>query len=70
MAWQHILPELTEKGFKKGWICSAVDETDGDVDGHVRSECQENEGTDCETVNMKIVAPIGNGRQNLTRFLY
>jgi len=38
-------------------------------DGHVRSECREDEGTDCETVNMKIVTPIGNGRQNLTCFL-
>jgi hypothetical protein len=36
-------------------------------DGHVRSECQEDEGTDC---NMKIVTPVGKGRHNLTCFLY
>ena len=28
MAWQHISPEVTVKGFKKCCISSAVDETD------------------------------------------
>jgi hypothetical protein len=54
-AWQHISPELTMKGFKKCWISNAVDGTDDDMlwndseeDGNVRSECEEDEGTDCE----------------------
>ena len=43
------------KGFKKHCISRAVDGADGDVlfsgsedDGNVRSECEENEGTDFE----------------------
>jgi hypothetical protein len=47
--------EVTEKGFKKCWISNAVDGTDGDMSwngseegGNVRSECGEDEGTDCE----------------------
>ena len=43
------------KGFKKCCISSATDETDDDMlrygsqeDGDVRSECEEDEGTDCE----------------------
>jgi len=54
-AWQHISPEVNVKGVKKCWISSAVDGTDDDVmwngseeDGNVRSECEEDEGTDCE----------------------
>jgi len=55
MAWQHISPEVTVKSFKKCCISSAVEEIDDDMlwngsdeDGHVRSECEENEDTDCE----------------------
>jgi len=42
------------KGFQKCCISSAVDETDDDMlwngseDGNVRSECEGDEGTDCE----------------------
>jgi hypothetical protein len=43
------------KGFKKCCISSPVDETDGDMlwnereeDGNVGSECEEDEGPDCE----------------------
>ena len=60
MAWQHISPEVTVKGFKKCWIYNALDETDDDnvlwdgseVDGNVRSECEEDETTDFEHWNM------------------
>jgi hypothetical protein len=55
MAWQHISPEVIVKGFKKYCISSTMDEIDDDVlwngsaeDGNVRSECEEDEGTDCE----------------------
>jgi len=54
-AWHHISPEVTVKGVKKCCISNAVDETDDDMlwkgseeDGNVRSECKEDEGTDCE----------------------
>jgi hypothetical protein len=43
------------KGFKKCCMSNAMDETDGDMlwngseeDENVRSECEEDEGTDCE----------------------
>jgi hypothetical protein len=43
------------KGFRKCCVSTAVDGTDDDVlwndseeDGDVRSECEEDEGTDCE----------------------
>ena len=46
---------MTLKGFKKCCISNAVDGTDVDMwwsgseeDGNVRSECEEDEGTDCE----------------------
>ena len=55
IAWQHISPEVIVKGFKKCCISSAVDGTDDDMfwdgseeDGNVRSECEGDEGTDCE----------------------
>jgi len=32
MAWQHISPEVTVKGFKKCCTSSAEDETDNDND--------------------------------------
>jgi hypothetical protein len=40
-SWQYISPEVTVKGFKKHNVSSAVD-------GNVRSEYDEDEGTDCE----------------------
>jgi hypothetical protein len=43
------------KCFKKCCTCSAINETDGDMlsngseeERNVRSECEEDEGTDCE----------------------
>ena len=43
------------EGFKKCCISNAMDETDDDMlwngseeDGNVRSECEQDEGTDCE----------------------
>jgi hypothetical protein len=46
VAWQHILPDVTVKGFKKCCISSAVDGTDVDMlwngseeDGNVKSVC-------------------------------
>jgi len=54
-AWQHISLEVILKGFKKCCISSAVDETDDGMlwndygeYGHVRSEYEEDEDTDCE----------------------
>jgi hypothetical protein len=54
-AWQHISPEVIVKGFKKCCISNAMDVTDGDMlrngseeDANVRSECEEDGGTDCE----------------------
>jgi hypothetical protein len=35
--------------------------------GHVRSECKEDEGTDCE---METVTLIGKGIYSLTHFIY
>ena len=55
MAWQHISPEVTVKGFWKCCMSIAVDGTDdvmlwngSEEDGNVRSERQEDEDTCCE----------------------
>jgi hypothetical protein len=51
---QCISPEVTLKGFKKCCIPIAMDKTDvmlwnGSAEvGNVRSECEEDEGTECE----------------------
>jgi hypothetical protein len=53
-AWQHTSPEETVKSFKKCSISNVVDGTEDKLwngnkkDGNVRSECEEDEGTDCE----------------------
>jgi hypothetical protein len=54
-AWQRISPEVTVKGFKKSCISNTVNGTDGVMlwngiaeNGEVRSECEEDDGTDCE----------------------
>ena len=54
-AWHHISPEVTVKGFKKCCVSNEMDGTDSDMlwngseeDGNVRSEREEDEGTDCE----------------------
>ena len=57
MAWQYISPEVTVKGFKKCCISSAVDGTNGtfwndhEEDVGVRTECDKDEGPDCEDGN-------------------
>jgi hypothetical protein len=53
ITWQCVSPEVTAKGFKKCSISIAMDETDvmlnGSAEvGNIRSECEEDEGTDCE----------------------
>jgi hypothetical protein len=58
---------VTVKGFKKCCISNAVDGTDdmfwngSEEDGDVRSECEEDEGTDCED---------GDSDTDLTCFVY
>jgi hypothetical protein len=54
-AWHHISPEVTVKGFKKCCISNTVDGTEDDMlwngseeDGDVRSDCEDDEGTNCE----------------------
>jgi len=54
-AWQRISPEVTVMGVKKCCISNAANGTDDDMlwdgseeDGNVRSECEDDEGTDCE----------------------
>jgi hypothetical protein len=53
--WHHISSEVTVKGFEKCCVSNEKDGTDDDMlwngseeDGNVRSECEEDEGTDCE----------------------
>jgi hypothetical protein len=55
ITWQRTSPELILKGFKKCCISNAMDRTEDDMlwngseqDGDGRSECEEDEGTDCE----------------------
>ena len=55
MAWQHIAPEVIVKAGKKSCLSKTLDETDVDMlwngseeDRNVSSECEEDEGTDCE----------------------
>jgi hypothetical protein len=54
MAWQHISPEMTVRGFKKCCTSNAVDGDYGmswndiEEDGNVRSESEEHEVTDSE----------------------
>jgi hypothetical protein len=38
MAWQHILPQVTVKGFKKCCISNTVEGTDGDTPNYVIPE--------------------------------
>jgi hypothetical protein len=66
MAWQCISPEVIMKGFQKCCISNAMDGNDDDTlqndseeDGNVRSECEEDEGTDCED---ETVTLTGKGR--------
>jgi len=58
MALQCISSKVIVKGFKKCCISNAVEETDdgmlksgSEVDGNVRSECEEDECIDCEDGN-------------------
>ena len=53
-SWQDISPEVIVKGVKKCCISNAVDGTDdmlwngNEQDGDMSSECEEDEGTECE----------------------
>jgi len=54
-AWQHISPVVDVKGFRKCCIFSALNGTDDGMswngikeNENVRSECAEDEDTDCE----------------------
>jgi hypothetical protein len=53
-AWLFISPEVTVQGFKKYSTFNAVDGTDcvlwncSEQDGNVRSEREEDEGTNCD----------------------
>jgi hypothetical protein len=54
-AWQCISPKVIVKGFEKCCTSNAVNGTDDDMlwngteeEGNFRSECEENEGTQCE----------------------
>jgi len=54
-SWHHISPEVTVKGFKKCCVSNEMEGTNDDMswngseeDGNVRSECEEDEGTDCK----------------------
>jgi hypothetical protein len=56
--WQCISPEVTVKGCTKCSIFHAMDGTDDDMwwndsegNGDIRSECEEDGGTDCEDGN-------------------
>jgi hypothetical protein len=71
MAWQLSSPELTVKSFKKCCISYEMD-GDGDMlwngnekDENVRSECEEDEGTECEDKTL-----IGKVKYNLTCYVY
>jgi len=53
--WQRISPQVIAKGFKQCCTSNGVDGIDDDMlwngteeRGNVRSECEEDEGTDCE----------------------
>jgi len=66
---------MSVKGFKKHYISNAMDGTDDDMlwngseeDEDVRSQCKEDEGTDCE--DGRQVTRINKSRQNLTCFVY
>jgi hypothetical protein len=55
MAWQRVSSEVTVKGFQKCCTSYAMDGTEdgtlwnnSEEDGNVRSECEEDESTDCE----------------------
>jgi hypothetical protein len=55
MAWQHISSAVILKGFKKCFVSNAVGGTEDHMlwneteeDGNLRSECEEDEGTDFE----------------------
>ena len=55
MTWQHILVQVILEGFKKWCISYAADKTDDAIpwngseeEWNFRSECEEDEGADCE----------------------
>ena len=73
-AWQSISPEVIVIGLKKCCISSAVGGTVDDMlwngskeNGHVRSGCEEDDGTDCEDGSSAL---MGKGRYNAMCFVY
>ena len=66
-AWQHISPEESVKGFKKCCISSAVDGTD---DGMLWNGSEEDGMLGMSVRKMETVTLNGEGRQNVTCFLY
>jgi hypothetical protein len=59
--WQHITPAVTVKSFNMCCISTAVDNTDNDMmwngneqDGNGTSECEEDNGTDCDDAGSDI----------------
>jgi len=68
----HISPEVNVKGFKNCCMSNAMDRTDdmlwnsSEEDEDVKSDCKEDESTDCKNG----VTQIGKGRYNLTCLVY
>jgi hypothetical protein len=61
MAWQCSLPDVTVKAFKKCCISNGVDGTDdamlwngSEERWNVRSECEEDEGTNCDDGDINV----------------
>jgi len=65
MAWQHISPEVSVKGFMKCCIANAVDGTDDDMlwngseeDGYVRSEYEEDKHTNSKMETVTLIGEV------------
>jgi len=64
-AWCHISPEVNVKGFKNCYVSNEMHRTDmlwnsSEEDGDVKSDCKEDESTDCKNGESETV--IGTGR--------
>jgi hypothetical protein len=78
-AWQCISPEVTDKVFQMCCLSNAMHGSDdsmlwNDTEGvgNNRTKCEEDEGTDCEDMTMKLkgVTLIDKGQWNLIHFVY
>jgi hypothetical protein len=62
--WLHISPQGTVKGFNKCHKSNEMDETDdirwngSEEGGDVKSECEEDEGTDCEDGDGTLIGKV------------